>query len=1190
MKAIFEPLRASYWCEAALDHLSKKEPFLVSGTGDSVQNHLSAAFISFTGRPAAVLCPNELNARQTMEELKNYFPGEVMYLPAKDPLYYQAEGRGTAMEERRMEVLKALYESRVRIVVLSVEALFDRMISRRVWESYIVRKKPGDSLELSQMLSQLVDMGYERTEQVEKPGEFSSRGGILDIFPAAEETAYRVELWGDEIDTIRVMDPQTQRSLKQADEMRLYPADEILINDEARERGKKRIKEEAARASAAFEREGRTEQAERVRSISENFKERMLDKRTHNFESYVTVFYDDTVTVLDYLPEESLLLVKEPARVRERMEGLEKSYGETIKERMNNGYLIPSQTRMFLTAQEASSAMQAFSCAYFCSLLSSRQDPFPIREILKVNSRSLNVLNGEDMLLDELSENEHLNYRTLVFTGGKLRAHQLVSDLESHGLQAYYLEDEEKDIPEGTAAVREGALEHGFSYPDLRFAVYSMGELTETSRHRRRPHKVSGAQRIHTFEDIKPGDYVVHENYGIGVYQGVVQMNDSERGQLPTKRDYFKVSYKDGGVLYVPTTSLDMLQKYVAAEGAAPRLNSLSGQDWQRTKTKVREGVKKLAFNLVQLYAERRNRPGFAFSKDTPWQQEFEDTFPFEETEDQLKAIEETKKDMESPHIMDRLICGDVGYGKTEIALRAAFKAVQDGKQVALLTPTTVLAQQHYNTFSSRMRDFPVNVGMLSRFQSPKEIKKTIAGLEAGTVDIVVGTHRLLGKDVKFKDLGLLIVDEEQRFGVSHKEKIQSIKKDVDVLTMSATPIPRTLHMSLTGMRDMSLLSDAPQDRHPVQTYVMEWDETIVKEAIYRELSRGGQVFYLHNRTESIQKTAQRIQQLVPEAKVAVAHGQMAERQLEDVMMNFVQGETNVLVCTTIIETGLDIPNANTLIVEDADRMGLSQLYQLRGRVGRSPRLAYAYFLYQQGKVLQEEAQNRLEAINELTDFGSGYKIALRDLQIRGAGNVLGPEQHGHMGAVGYELYTKMLNEAIAEVRGEKTENTDFETTVQIRVDAYIPSSYIEDSAQKLEIYKRIAFIHNEEDYRDMVDELTDRFGDLPRSVDNLLKVSLIRQLSRRIGCDLITYEDGTLTMQLRQDAPVDIAHLTAYLEQHKDRVHLSSEHGRQRLVIRIEKDARQNVMLDRILKEVKEAGMIRTEEANDSQAEREKP
>jgi len=613
----------------------------------------------------------------------------------------------------------------------------------------------------------------------------------------------------------------------------------------------------------------------------------------------------------------------------------------------------------------------------------------------------------------------------------------------------------------------------------------------------------------------------------------------------------------------------------------------LNGKDWERTKAKVRAGVAKLAEDLVKLYAERQSRPGYAFSKDTVFQREFEESFPYEETEDQLKAIEETKRDMESPHIMDRLICGDVGYGKTEVALRAAFKAVQDSKQVALMAPTTILAQQHYNTFTRRMKDMPVNIGILSRFNTPKQTKDVLTRLSSGELDIVIGTHSLLGKNVRFKDLGLLIIDEEQRFGVGHKEKIKALKKDVDVLTLTATPIPRTLHMSLTGMRDMSLLNEAPMDRHPVQTYVMEQDDQMIREAIYRELARSGQVFYLHNRVNSIAACAARIQQLVPEARVVMAHGQMPERELENIMMQFVEGNADVLVCTTIIETGLDIPNANTIIVENADTMGLAQLYQLRGRVGRSTRMAYAYFLYQQGKVLTEDAQNRLEALGELTGFGSGYKIALQDLKIRGAGNVLGPEQHGHMGAVGYEMYTKMLQEAISKAGGASPSSAsapdampEFETTIHIAADAYLPSSYIPSEKQKMETYKKIADIKNEEQYSDMLDEMVDRFGDPPRQVTNLLTISLIKAIVQSFGTDQLDYyhdqNTAYLSLRLRDDAPIDLEKLRIFLGQKKGAAHLKTDKGHQTLVVRLEKSSKERIMLQHILDAVKEIAKLK--------------
>ena len=680
-------------------------------------------------------------------------------------------------------------------------------------------------------------------------------------------------------------------------------------------------------------------------------------------------------------------------------------------------------------------------------------------------------------------------YRVILLSGSHTRASRLAGDLREYELSAFCTEDKERQVQPGEILVTYGNLHRGFEYPQIKFVVITEGDMFGAVKKKRKRKKTAyEGKKIQSFAELSVGDYVVHEDHGLGIYRGIEKIEQDK-----VVKDYLKIEYADGGNLYLPATRLDGIQKYAGAEAKAPKLNKLGGEQWKKTKAKVKGAVKEIAKDLVELYAARQETDGFQYSEDTVWQKEFEELFPYEETEDQLDAIEATKKDMESRKIMDRLICGDVGYGKTEIALRAAFKAIQDGKQVVYLVPTTILAQQHYNTFVQRMKDFPVRVDLLSRFRTPREIKKTLEDLKRGLVDIVIGTHRVLSKDVQFKSLGLLIIDEEQRFGVTHKEKIKKLKENVDVLTLTATPIPRTLHMSLVGIRDMSVLEEPPVDRVPIQTYVMEYNDEMVREAIQRELARGGQVYYVYNRVNDIDEVAGHVAQLVPDATVVFAHGQMREHQLERIMFDFVNGDIDVLVSTTIIETGLDIPNANTMIIHDADRMGLSQLYQLRGRVGRSNRTAYAFLMYKRDKLLKEEAEKRLQAIREFTELGSGIKIAMRDLEIRGAGNVLGAQQHGHMEAVGYDLYCKLLNQAVQALKGKRSEDEEFQSVVECDIDAYIPGSYIKNEYQKLDIYKRISAIENEEEYMDMQDELMDRFGDIPKAVDNLLKVASLK-------------------------------------------------------------------------------------------------
>ena len=715
-------------------------------------------------------------------------------------------------------------------------------------------------------------------------------------------------------------------------------------------------------------------------------------------------------------------------------------------------------------------------------------------------------------------------YRVVLLSGSRTRAKRLAEDLRDYDLSSYYSDDSDRLVKPGEIMTAYGHIAEGYEYPMLKFTVIAESDIFGKAK-KKKKRKIYEGRKIQNFSELKPGDYVVHENHGLGIYQGIEKIEVDK-----ITKDYMKIAYAKGGNLYIPATQLDLIQKYASADAKKPKLNRLGSQEWVKTKKRVRGAVKVIAKDLVELYAVRQNQEGYVYGPDTVWQQEFEEMFPFEETEDQMHAIEAVKKDMESKKIMDRLICGDVGYGKTEVAIRAAFKAVQEDKQVVYLVPTTILAQQHYNTFVQRMKEFPVRVDLMCRFRTPSQQKKTIQDLKKGLVDIVIGTHRVLSKDVEFKNLGLLIIDEEQRFGVQHKEKIKKMKENVDVLTLTATPIPRTLHMSLIGIRDMSVLEEAPEERMPIQTYVMEYNDEMVREAIERECARQGQVYYVYNRVEDIADVAGRIQKLVPDVNVAYAHGQMREHELEKIMYDFINGEIDVLVSTTIIETGLDISNVNTMIIHDADRLGLSQLYQLRGRVGRSNRMAYAFLLYRRDKLLKEVAEKRLAAIREFTDLGSGFKIAMRDLEIRGAGNLLGAEQHGHMEAVGYDLYCKMLNEAVKQLKGEMEEE-DFTTTIDLNVDAFIPDSYIPNEYQKLDIYKRIAAIESDEEREDMEEELIDRFGDSPKKVGTLLEVAALKARAHKLYVTTIEQKGDTYTFTMYEHAKVQPERIPKLIE-----------------------------------------------------------
>ena len=863
---------------------------------------------------------------------------------------------------------------------------------------------------------------------------------------------------------------------------------------------------------------------------TENLQEIEIYPATENWKQM------ETESFLAYFPvKETILFLDEPVRLQESAEIVEKEYFHSLESREEAGMEtdeIPIQVEQ--TDHTIGKMNKYYGIAF--TMLESKCGMFKVRSVYSLQVKTVNPYNSSfELLTRDLKKLKRTGYRVILVSGSRTRAKRLAEDLRDYDLSSFYSEEMERQVNPGEIMVTCGYIAEGYEYPMLKFTVISESDIFGKKK-KKKKRKTYEGKKIQEFAELKPGDYVVHENHGLGIYQGI------EKVEVDTvTRDYMKISYADGGILYIPATQMDLIQKYAGADTKPPKLNKLGTPQWKKTKGQVKKAVQLIAKDLVKLYATRQQTEGYVYGPDTVWQREFEEMFPFEETEDQLRAIEDTKKDMESTKIMDRLICGDVGYGKTEIAIRAAFKAVQEGKQVVYLVPTTILAQQHYNTFIQRFKDFPVRVDLMSRFRTQAQQKKTVEDLKKGLVDIVIGTHRVLSKDVGYKDLGLLIIDEEQRFGVTHKEKIKKLRENIDVLTLTATPIPRTLHMSLIGIRDMSVLEEAPMDRMPIQTYVMEYNDEMVREAIERELARGGQVYYVYNRVENIADLALRVQKLVPDARVSYAHGQMNEHQLEDIMYDFINGDIDVLVSTTIIETGLDIANANTMIIQDADRFGLSQLYQLRGRVGRSNRMAYAFLLYQRDKMLKEVAEKRLAAIREFTDLGSGFKIAMRDLEIRGAGNLLGESQSGHMAAVGYDLYCKMLNEAVSQLKGKK-EEADYATTIDLDIDAFIPESYIKNEYQKLDIYKRIATIETEEEMDDMTEELIDRFGDLPKKVQQLLHIAALKSLAHSAYITAIEQKGKDYKFILYEKANLDPAKIPALLKKYGNNMTFKAE------------------------------------------------
>ena len=1073
----------------------------VSGCKDSdkinIINALSSGYIY-----TVIVTNDAKKAREMYEDFAIYNKNVILY-PAKDFLFLNAEIHGNYIISERLNVIKNIIENNDSIIITTIDGLMDKLIPVEIIEENVIMISSQDSLDLEEVKSKLVNMAYERVSQVQGPGQFAMRGEILDVFPVTEESPVRIDLWGDEIDSIKYFDVESQRSIEHIEDITIYPACEYIMDRDTMLKGIEKIKADEKKVESAFRKKMEIESGHRISVIIKEFLEMLrINPAGASVDSYINYFYDDLSTLEDYLNNSNTLYVlDEPVKLKEKSTAVFKEFKESMVSRLEKGYILPGQTKVLNDYKAVIDMMKGMPKVSFFSI-NNKAKELAITETFQIDSRSVVSYNNSlEILAKDLKSYRKKNYRVLILASSTTRAKRFADGLWDYGIEAIFSDNKDRVLKPREVIVMSGNVRQGYEYPLVNFVVITQTDIFGKERNKKRKHKSRFQGRhVQDFNELSVGDYVVHENHGLGVYRGVEKIEVDG-----VFKDYIKIEYAGNSNLYILATQLDMLQKYAGADTEkVPKINKLGSQEWYKTKYKVKGAVKDIAKELVELYSARQNRQGFAYSKDTVWQKEFEETFPYEETSDQLKAIEETKLDMESHKIMDRLICGDVGYGKTEIAIRAAFKAVQDGKQVAFLVPTTILAKQHYNTFVQRMKNYPVRIDMLSRFRTSKEVDETIKGLKSGEVDIVIGTHKILNKSIKYKDLGLLIIDEEQRFGVTHKEKLKEIKQNVNVLTLTATPIPRTLHMSLAGIRDMSVLEEAPVDRVPIQTYVMEYDKEIIREAINRELARGGQVYYVYNRVNNIQDVAMNLQSLLGDANVVYAHGRMPKGELEQIMFDFVQGDIDVLVSTTIIETGLDISNVNTIIIHDADRFGLSQLYQLRGRVGRSGRTAYAFMLYKRDKILKEEAEKRLKAIREFTELGSGFKISMRDLEIRGAGNVLGAQQHGHMAAVGYDLYCKLLNEAVMTLKGEEVLD-EFETKIDLDVDAYIPSSYIKNEMQKLNVYKRIASIENEEDYFDMQDELMDRFGEMPKNVMNLLSIAYVKAMAHKAWVTEIT-------------------------------------------------------------------------------------
>ncbi|MFW2491191.1 transcription-repair coupling factor [Clostridium chromiireducens] len=1092
LKGLLEPLESSGEFQSIIQGINnKKYPIGIYGASESGRGYIISGMFENTDRSMVIITQSDMEAKNLYEDLI-FYTNEVYYFPVREMVFYNIDAISGDLRWARLKVINEILNKKKKIIVTSIEAFASKYTPHKSFLEYSMKLKEGAEVNFTEISRKMIQSGYERVEMVEGKGQFSLRGGILDVFPTGSTYPYRVELFGDEIESIRTFNAESQRSIEKVKKIDIFPAKEIIVSEETLKLGRDKLKEEFDKIASNDKGSERVEKLRKI--LNKNLEVLEETSSFETIDSYLPYFVNEPESLFDYF-KDYFFIVDNVQRCKGKLESTYLEFEENFTAFSERGDIFPGQGNLLLNKEEILELFEEERIAFFESLnkVTDWLSPVSVVDIAQV---TLNSYQGQlDLLIDEILSKKKAGYKTLILSGTRARGERLVGTLRDRGIESVYRDSVEK-IEFGEVVITFGNQLKGFEYPEYKICVISDREVFGEAKRKLRANNKSkrkGISKIKSFAELKPGDYVVHANHGIGVYKGIKQIDVGGH-----KRDYLDIVYDKGDKLYVPVDQLDLIQKYVGSEGKSPKVNKLGSAEWQKAKAKARKSINEIAEDLVKLYAMRSTVKGHKFPKDTEWQKQFEDEFPFEETPDQLTSLEEIKHDMEIDKPMDRLLCGDVGYGKTEVALRAAFKAVMDGKQVAILVPTTILAEQHYKNIKNRFSDFPIKIDMVSRFRTGKQQKEILQKVKEGNLDILIGTHRLVSKDIQFKDLGLLIVDEEQRFGVKQKEQIKGIKKNVDVLTLSATPIPRTLHMSLSGVRDISVIETPPEERYPVQTYVVEQNDQLIRDAILREIGRGGQVYFVYNRVEDIDRMAKYVQTLVPESKVGVAHGQMAERQLEKEMFDFMSQEYNVLVCTTIIETGMDIQNVNTIIIYDSDKMGLSQLYQLRGRVGRSNRIAYAYLLYTKDKVLTEVAEKRLKALKDFTELGSGFKIAMRDLEIRGAGNMMGSSQHGHMASIGYDLYCRMLEDTVKLLKGE-IQKEPIETTLDIKVDAFISENYIEDEIQKIEVYKKIAAIEGLDDYNDIKEELEDRYSKIPEPVYNLMDIAYIKSQAKSI-------------------------------------------------------------------------------------------
>lgn len=1080
-------------------------PAGITGLPPTPKAHLVHSLCDELSRRAVVVLPDENTARKFASDINELLPTgkKAVFYPARDFIFNTSQGQSREYEQLRIKALCSILNNDYSVIACSVEAAMQFTLPPEELKKRTFRIDYDTEITTEQLIQLLISAGFKRADSVEGVGQFAVRGGIADFFPPDSAQPVRIELWGDNVDTISLFDISTQRRTDSLDFCEITPSTEIVFdNDEAL---KEKITSYISTVSGKGSKKAKELLNKDLELLNAGVKLQSVDK-------YLSLAYDRLATVFDYC-EDDLLFVCESSSVKEKATAATKLFNQEIKAQFENGVLFKGLDSFTLSFPQLLTVYEKKKAIYLDNFARGSFDT-PVRSLTTFSVQQTPVWNGSlEVLMDDLRPALSKNETCIVFSGTEKSAKALAEALETEDIPAIYCPVPPAEFPKNTVTVLSGSLTSGFTYPNEKFTVISYGKgFKATSQKRRKNYKAADA--IQSLEELSKGDYVVHSVHGIGIFEGIKKLEVSG-----VTKDFIMIRYAKGDALYVPVTQLDLVSKYIGPKDDTKtlKLSRLGGNDWEKLKARVKTSAKSMAKELIQLYSKRLKMPGYSFSPDIDMQSDFERRFEYEETEDQLRSINEIKKDMEKPHPMDRLLCGDVGFGKTEVALRAAFKCIADGKQCAILVPTTILALQHYNTIVRRFEGFPIEAQMLSRFRTPKEQTQIKKALKRGAIDIIVGTHSLISKDVQFKDLGLIIVDEEQRFGVGQKEKLKELYPTVDCLTLSATPIPRTMNMAMSGIRDMSVIEEAPQDRSPVQTYVLEHDWGVIAEAMSKEIRRGGQVYYLHNKVDSIERTASMIHELLPDASIGIAHGKMSEDELSDVWRRLLEGEIDILVCTTIIETGVDVPNANTLIIENANNLGLAQLHQIRGRVGRSSRRGFAYLTFNRNKELSEIASKRLTAIREYTEFGSGFKIAMRDLEIRGAGNLLGSEQHGHMEAVGYDMYMKLLSEAVIEEKGEAPKTISKECLIDIRIDAHIPENYIESLPQRLSIYKRIADIRNDEDASDVLDELIDRFGDPPAGVEGLIKVALLRNTAANLGIYEIGQNNNSLLLYVEE-------------------------------------------------------------------------